>query len=76
MRLLRHVRHAVLRQGLTTLSSFVQALLNIISNPVNSTVPIAAEVLKSMGVYDKNRLFGVTTLDVVSDGKPGCSLTS
>ena len=43
-----------------------QALLNIISNPVNSTVPIAAEVLKSMGVYDKNRLFGVTTLDVVS----------
>ena len=43
----------------------VQAWLNIISNPVNSTVPIAAEVLKGMGVYDKNKLFGVTTLDVV-----------
>lgn len=37
----------------------------MISNPVNSTVPIAAEVLKSKGVYDERRLFGVTTLDVV-----------
>jgi hypothetical protein len=43
----------------------VQALLNIISNPVNSTVPIAAEALKKMGVYDKRKLMGVTTLDVV-----------
>lgn len=42
-----------------------EALLNIISNPVNSTVPIAAETLKKMGVYDPKRLFGVTTLDVV-----------
>lgn len=42
-----------------------QALLNIISNPVNSTVAIAAETLKKMGVYDPKRLFGVTTLDVV-----------
>lgn len=32
---------------------------------VNSTVPIAAEVFKSKGVYDPKRLFGVTTLDVV-----------
>ena len=38
----------------------------MISNPVNSTVPIAAEVLKAAGVYDKRKLFGVTTLDVVS----------
>lgn len=37
----------------------------IISNPVNSTVPIAAEVLKNAGVFDPKRLFGVTTLDVV-----------
>ena len=37
----------------------------MISNPVNSTVPIAAETLKAMGVYDPKRLFGVTTLDVV-----------
>ncbi|KAL6561768.1 hypothetical protein OROMI_017369 [Orobanche minor] len=41
------------------------ALVNVISNPVNSTVPIAAEVFKSKGVYDERRLFGVTTLDVV-----------
>ncbi|KAK1923634.1 malate dehydrogenase [Papiliotrema laurentii] len=37
----------------------------IISNPVNSTVPIFAEVLKKAGVFDEKRLFGVTTLDVV-----------
>jgi len=37
----------------------------VISNPVNSTVPIAAEVLKKAGVFDPKKLFGVTTLDVV-----------
>ena len=37
----------------------------IISNPVNSTVPIVSEVLKKAGVYDARRVFGVTTLDVV-----------
>jgi NAD-dependent malate dehydrogenase len=36
----------------------------IISNPVNSTVPIAREVLKKAGKYNKNNLFGVTTLDL------------
>ncbi|XP_055813794.1 malate dehydrogenase, chloroplastic-like [Solanum dulcamara] len=41
------------------------AFILIISNPVNSTVPIAAEVLKQNGVYDPKKLFGVTTLDVV-----------
>lgn len=41
------------------------ALVNMISNPVNSTVPIAAEVFKKAGTYDPKRLFGVTTLDVV-----------
>jgi malate dehydrogenase len=37
----------------------------VISNPVNSTVPIVAEVFKKAGVYNPKRLFGVTTLDVV-----------
>lgn len=37
----------------------------IIANPVNSTVPITAEVFKSKGVYNPKKLFGVTTLDVV-----------
>ncbi|GAB4846550.1 hypothetical protein Ancab_025555 [Ancistrocladus abbreviatus] len=41
------------------------ALVNMISNPVNSTVPIAAEVFKQKGAYDERRLLGVTTLDVV-----------
>lgn len=41
------------------------AVLNIISNPVNSTVAIAAEVLKKSGVYDPKKLMGVTALDVV-----------
>lgn len=42
-----------------------KAFVLIISNPVNSTVPIAAEVLKGANVFDPKRLFGVTTLDVV-----------
>merc|ERR1711988_1500883 len=41
------------------------ACILIISNPVNSTVPIASEVLKQKGVYNPKKLFGVTTLDVV-----------
>lgn len=42
-----------------------KAMLAIISNPVNSTVPIASEAFKKHGVYDPKRIFGVTTLDVV-----------
>ena len=42
-----------------------KAFVLVISNPVNSTVPIAAETLKNAGVFDPTRLFGVTTLDVV-----------
>ncbi|KAJ9110536.1 Malate dehydrogenase, cytoplasmic [Naganishia adeliensis] len=42
-----------------------KAMICIISNPVNSTVPIFAEVFKKAGVFDPKRLFGVTTLDVV-----------
>ncbi|EGS17686.1 malate dehydrogenase-like protein [Thermochaetoides thermophila DSM 1495] len=42
-----------------------KAFILVISNPVNSTVPISAEVLKGKGVFDPRRLFGVTTLDIV-----------
>ncbi|CAI0641089.1 unnamed protein product [Colletotrichum noveboracense] len=45
------------------------AFVGIITNPVNSTVPIAAEVLKKNGVFNPQRLFGVTTLDVVRGSK-------
>ncbi|XP_076939603.1 malate dehydrogenase, glyoxysomal-like [Bidens hawaiensis] len=41
------------------------AIVNIISNPVNSTVPVAAQVFKKAGTYDPKRLLGVTMLDVV-----------
>jgi malate dehydrogenase len=37
----------------------------VISNPVNSTVPIAAEVMKKADKFDPKKLFGVTSLDVV-----------
>ncbi|KAK4250527.1 lactate/malate dehydrogenase [Corynascus novoguineensis] len=42
-----------------------KAFILVISNPVNSTVPISAEVLKAKGVFNAQRLFGVTTLDIV-----------
>ncbi|KAF8630275.1 hypothetical protein AX17_005461 [Amanita inopinata Kibby_2008] len=42
-----------------------KAFVLVISNPVNSTVPIVAEIFKKHNVYDPKRIFGVTTLDVV-----------
>jgi malate/lactate dehydrogenase len=41
------------------------AWVAIITNPVNSTVPVAAEVFKAQGCFNPATLFGVTTLDVV-----------
>ncbi|KIY47588.1 malate dehydrogenase [Fistulina hepatica ATCC 64428] len=37
----------------------------VISNPVNSTVPIVASTFEKAGVFDPAHIFGVTTLDVV-----------
>lgn len=37
----------------------------MITNPVNSTVPIVSEVLKSAGCFDPGRVLGVTQLDVM-----------
>jgi len=42
-----------------------KALIAIITNPVNSIVPVAAEILKQHGVFDASKLFGVSTLDIV-----------
>merc|ERR1712039_12231 len=51
--------------GITGIAdSCPKAAILIISNPVNSTWPIAAEILKQRGVYNPQKLFGVTTLDV------------
>jgi len=41
------------------------AIVAIISNPVNSTVPIAAEIYKKAGKYNPKKIFGVSTLDIV-----------
>jgi len=40
-------------------------MICIIANPVNSTVPIWAEVYKKKGIFNEKKIFGVTTLDVV-----------
>ncbi|XP_004840144.1 malate dehydrogenase, mitochondrial [Heterocephalus glaber] len=42
-----------------------EAMICIIANPVNSTIPITAEVFRKHGVYNPNKIFGVTTLDIV-----------
>ncbi|XP_064022214.1 malate dehydrogenase, mitochondrial isoform X3 [Pogoniulus pusillus] len=42
-----------------------EAMICIISNPVNSTIPITSEVFKKQGVYNPKKIFGVTTLDIV-----------
>ncbi|KAG0335148.1 hypothetical protein BG004_000116 [Podila humilis] len=42
-----------------------KAFILVISNPVNSTVPIVCEVFKKANIFDPRRVFGVTTLDVV-----------
>ncbi|KAI0829225.1 malate dehydrogenase [Trametes gibbosa] len=42
-----------------------KAKVLVISNPVNSTVPIVSAVFEKAGVYDPAHIFGVTTLDVV-----------
>jgi len=42
-----------------------KACIGIITNPVNNTVPVAAEILKKHGVYDPKKLFGISTLDIV-----------
>merc|ERR1712003_104636 len=41
-----------------------EAVVGIIANPVNSTVPITVEVFKKLGV-DPSKVYGVTTLDIV-----------
>lgn len=42
-----------------------KALVGIISNPVNSTVPIFCEAMKKAGKLDAKRVFGVSTLDIL-----------
>lgn len=41
------------------------AWLLVVTNPVDSTVPIAAEAMRKRGVYNARRVMGVTSLDGV-----------
>ncbi|WP_435237855.1 malate dehydrogenase [Psychromonas sp. PT13] len=41
------------------------ACIGIITNPINTLVALAAEVLKKANIYDKRKLFGITTLDII-----------
>lgn len=60
------INAGIIRDLITGVAKYCpKAFILIISNPVNSTVPIAAEILKAHKVFDATRLFGVTTLDVV-----------
>ena len=42
-----------------------KAIVLLITNPVNSVVPIACEVFKKAGCFDAKRIIGVSTLDVL-----------
>jgi len=40
-----------------------QASIAVVTNPVNTTVPLVARVLKAQGTFNAKKLFGVTMLD-------------
>lgn len=42
-----------------------KAHILIVTNPVNSVVPVACEVMKKFGCFDPYRIMGVTKLDSV-----------
>lgn len=41
------------------------AIVAVISNPLNSMMPIAAETLQRAGVYDPRKVFGLMSLDLM-----------
>jgi len=60
------INAGVIRDLVTSIASTCpNAFVLIITNPVNSTLPIAVETLKKYGVYNPAKVFGVTTLDVI-----------
>lgn len=60
------INAGIVRDLVTGVAQYApEAFVLVISNPVNSTVPIAAEVLKKHNVFNPKKLFGVTSLDIV-----------
>jgi malate dehydrogenase len=41
------------------------AIYGIVTNPINSTVPLFCEMFKKAGVLDENKILGITTLGPV-----------
>jgi len=61
-----NINASVIRDLTTVIAQTAPAaFVLIITNPVNSTLPIAVETLKKYNVYNPAKVFGVTTLDVV-----------
>lgn len=61
-----NINASIIRDLVTAIGKTApNAIIAIITNPVNSMVPLAAEVLKKLGVYNPKHLFGVSTLDVL-----------
>jgi len=61
-----NINAGIIRDLATGVAKYApNAFVLVISNPVNSTVPIVTEVFKKNGVYDPKKIFGVTTLDIV-----------
>uniref|UniRef100_A0A0A9XLN9 Malate dehydrogenase, mitochondrial n=1 Tax=Lygus hesperus TaxID=30085 RepID=A0A0A9XLN9_LYGHE len=42
-----------------------EAFVGLITDPIDSLVPVAAETLKKMNCYNKNKLFGITNIDSI-----------
>nr|BET44537.1 MAG: malate dehydrogenase [Candidatus Aschnera chinzeii] len=42
-----------------------EAMLGVITNPINTIVPIIVNKMKKIDISSKNRIFGITTLDVI-----------
>ncbi|KAG5493032.1 hypothetical protein GH5_01759 [Leishmania sp. Ghana 2012 LV757] len=50
-------------------SSDTKGSIAVVSSPVNALTPLCAELLKASGKFDPQKLFGVTTLDVIRTRK-------
>ncbi len=64
-----NVNAGIVRNLISEWRKPAKACIGIITNPVNTTVAIAAEVLKKPA-FDKNKLFGVTSLDIIRSNTP------
>lgn len=61
-----HVNADIIKKLTIKIAKYApQACICIVTNPINSMVVIAANILIKMGIYNPKKLFGITTLDVI-----------